>query len=195
MKKYLKEILDKLNAINVLEKSLTSCVIDRSDINVRLLQLHRRSFVYILCDKSEIIYIGRTRDLYTRLTTHKMYRFFDEIILIEFNTEDVNKYEKILIKLFSPTYNVMYLNKIDLLKNFGEKKGSEANRSKALARKKQVFATAQLMRQKGLTLDMIAERLNELGYQTPAQLSVRSKFKSGGGWSKAMVSRLFKSYT
>jgi len=77
---------------------------------------------------------------------------------------------------------------------FADKSGAAANREKSLKRKKQVFAQAKLLREKGLKLHEIAEQLNLLKFDTPSQLAYRRKGAKGDQWTKGQVSRLLSSF-
>ena len=80
-------ILDEL-LYNPFRKNIGEHYIRWEDITKPLEKVKARHFVYCLMKQDEVIYIGRTRNLYVRLSQHK-YRFsFDEIYLTEYNNYD-----------------------------------------------------------------------------------------------------------
>ena len=82
-------------------------------------------YIYFLINKGTVVYIGRTRNLENRLSTHNCktkYAFKDQYISVERNTESKQythyryikttkrklavKWETWLIKLYQPKYNI-----------------------------------------------------------------------------------------
>jgi predicted GIY-YIG superfamily endonuclease len=80
------------------------------DISQKLNQLKGRFFVYLLLKGSEVIYVGRSRNLSCRLINHKYKKDFDIVYLAEFKTySDLCKAEKKIIKHYSPVGNKLWV--------------------------------------------------------------------------------------
>lgn len=92
-------------------KEVTACAImNVKEINVQLNNLNGFPYNYILCLADEIIYIGYSSSIYTRLFCHKHSKNFDKIIIVEFtNKKQALFMEKKLIKQYKPKYNIQYL--------------------------------------------------------------------------------------
>lgn len=105
MKDYLMATEKILQSSNCLTNALLCAVIEVSEANCRLMQVGGRNFIYLLCNNDKVIYVGRTKNLYTRLIWHKMYKSFTDIILIEYSINDISNAEKQIIKLLKPTLN------------------------------------------------------------------------------------------
>lgn len=64
------------------------------------------NLVYMLFDYDELVYIGYTSDLHTRISAHAKCKEFNKIVLIECNDKSIAfKIEKDLIKLYQPNLN------------------------------------------------------------------------------------------
>lgn len=110
MKYYLSTTEEVLQSSGYLTNTLLCAVIDISEANVQLMQVAGRNFIYLLCDKDEVIYAGRTKNLYARLLFHKMYKKFTDIILLEYSANDISDAEKQIVKLLKPTLNKCWVN-------------------------------------------------------------------------------------
>lgn len=62
-------------------------------------------YIYFLIYRKEIIYIGQTVDIITRVRTYLTYAYFDDIRLIECPVDKLRHYEKRLIGYFKPKVN------------------------------------------------------------------------------------------
>lgn len=111
----LQPIIHKLQSTDVLTDAVNCVIIKHGDINVQLMRIVGRKFIYMLCMDNIICYIGRTRNLYDRLTHHKMYKEFAEVMLIEFTCDDrMAVIERRLVQMLQPVLNkcwVKYGNK------------------------------------------------------------------------------------
>lgn len=105
MKDYLSTTEEILQSSGYLTNTLLCAVIGVSEVNVQIMQVAGRNFIYLLCDKDEVIYTGRTRNLYARLLFHKMYKKFTDVILLEYSADDIPEAEKQIVKLLKPTLN------------------------------------------------------------------------------------------
>ena len=105
MKDYLSTTEEILQSSGYLTNTLLCAVIEISEANVKLMQVAGRNFIYLLCDKDEVVYAGRTRNLYARMIFHKMYKKFTDVILLEYSTDDISDAEKKIVKLLKPTLN------------------------------------------------------------------------------------------
>jgi len=105
MKDYLGKIEKEMMSSGYLEKSLKRAVIEITEVNIQLMQVSGRYFIYLLCNKDEIIYAGRTMNLYARLISHKMYKKFTDVIIIEYSSDNILFMEKQIVKLIKPTLN------------------------------------------------------------------------------------------
>lgn len=97
-----KEILE---SNGYLTNTLLYAEIKISEINIQLMRVAGRNFIYLLCDKDEVIYTGRTRNLYESLVFHKMDKKFTDVILLEYSADDISEFEKQIIKLLKPRLN------------------------------------------------------------------------------------------
>lgn len=63
-------------------------------------------FVYFLMLNEEVVYIGRTSDLYSRVCAHNSTKEFDKIVASEFTTKAAMKRIEVdLINLHKPVFN------------------------------------------------------------------------------------------
>lgn len=98
---------------NVYGRPILKAKILRQEITAQLLKTNDRHFVYFLCNGYDIIYIGRTSHLLTRLWQHKNNRIFDAVILFEYCTQKKSRqHEKLIIKHHQPIENRMWVNPI-----------------------------------------------------------------------------------
>ncbi len=105
MKDYLSTIDEVLESSGYLTNTMLCAVIGIEETNVQLMQVAGRNFIYLLCDKGEVIYAGRTRNLYARMLFHKMYKEFTDIILLEYSADEIPAVEKQIVKLLKPKLN------------------------------------------------------------------------------------------
>lgn len=81
------------------------------DITKPLEKVKGRHFVYCLMQKEEVVYVGRTSNLYSRLSYHKYRKKFDEIYLTEFaNYVQCCIAESDAIMEYQPIYNINMCN-------------------------------------------------------------------------------------
>ena len=67
--------------------------------------------VYFLYQKEKLVYIGKTKDLLSRLSYHKKNKIFDSYSFLKCETNEIDVIERILINKFLPFYNVDSLTK------------------------------------------------------------------------------------
>jgi len=104
------DIVKEIQNRNLHEYALCGAYLSRKQINSRLRALEGRHFIYFLVHNKEIIYIGKSHNLYLRLLQHRTYKKFDYVYVLEFESCDVCKMEKIIIQTFTPKYNNMWAN-------------------------------------------------------------------------------------
>ena len=61
--------------------------------------------VYFLCYQKEVVYVGKSSNLLSRLGSHKKDKVFDEVYCIEVKAENVDEIENHYIDKFMPKYN------------------------------------------------------------------------------------------
>jgi hypothetical protein len=110
MENFLTQTEKILQSSGCLTNTLLCAVINIDETDVRLMKVSGRSFIYLLCDKSEVVYAGRTRNLYARMLCHKMYKKFTDIILLEYSSNEISKVEKQIIKLLKPKLNKCWVD-------------------------------------------------------------------------------------
>jgi len=78
-----------------------------TEITKRLQKVKGKYFVYLLISKDDVIYVGRTLNLYSRLCYHKYDKQFDSVYLEEYKTyPQCCQAEKYLIKHYYPIENI-----------------------------------------------------------------------------------------
>ena len=65
-----------------------------------------KHFVYVLENDMEIIYIGHTKNIYTRIVDHRMTYNFTNFWLFEYDEKLVLQKEREWIKSFQPAFNI-----------------------------------------------------------------------------------------
>jgi excinuclease UvrABC nuclease subunit len=84
---------------------------DKTGIDVSLMEDRNKFFVYLLILNGEIVYIGRTTNLYSRMNSHKHKKDFTKVIMFEYNSyKEICKVETTLIKIYKPFYNINCVN-------------------------------------------------------------------------------------
>ncbi len=101
----MKNVINKLESVGYLDNAINGCTIKRDEINTILKVVKGRYFVYMLITKGIVLYVGKSRNLYLRLLSHKSSRWFTKILLIEYEVADYSEMEKQIIKLIQPKYN------------------------------------------------------------------------------------------
>jgi hypothetical protein len=66
---------------------------------------HDSGYVYFLIKGSEVVYVGQTVDLHTRLNSHKRNKDFDKYNFIRCNPCDMDAIESVYIHALSPSLN------------------------------------------------------------------------------------------
>ena len=69
------------------------------------------SGVYLLFNKGEVIYIGESGSLYSRIGIHRKDKLFDSFRVLPCKQSRRRYWEKVLIKKFLPRYNKKYAPK------------------------------------------------------------------------------------
>ena len=62
-------------------------------------------FIYFLIKQEEVVYVGQTTKGLLRVYQHHYNKDFDDIYIIECNSEDLDKYESYYIFKYEPIYN------------------------------------------------------------------------------------------
>lgn len=68
------------------------------------------SCVYFLIDKKEVVYIGQSRSLASRVESHRQNKVFDRILYLPCPEDNLNDVESSLIRKFRPKYNLSQVN-------------------------------------------------------------------------------------
>ena len=76
------------------------------DFNYSFTKLKAIHYVYILEKDNSQIYIGHSKNIYSRIVQHKMSFDFDTFYLIEYDHYNVLNVEREWIKLLQPKYNI-----------------------------------------------------------------------------------------
>ena len=61
--------------------------------------------IYFLIDNDEIVYVGKTMHITSRVITHKLTKKFDRVSFISCSKEEMEELEKMYIEKFSPRIN------------------------------------------------------------------------------------------
>lgn len=78
-----------------------------ADIVLSAIRTDRMCGVYFLMQGDEIVYVGQSRDIYSRISHHLRNITCDKITAIPCPEEKLNSLELLYIRKFSPRYNVM----------------------------------------------------------------------------------------
>ena len=70
------------------------------------------SGVYLLFNKGEVVYIGESGSLYSRIGTHRKNKLFDSFRVLSCKQSRRRYWEKVLIKKFLPRYNKKHTPKV-----------------------------------------------------------------------------------
>ena len=90
---------------------LATYTMKKTDIDVSLIEDRNKFFVYLLILSGQIVYIGRTSNLYSRMYGHKYKKDFTDVILFEYNSyKEICKVENTLIKIYKPICNINSVN-------------------------------------------------------------------------------------
>ena len=65
-------------------------------------------YVYLLWDKGEVVYVGQTFNIKTRIQAHLKSKEFKQVSLIECTKEDIDEVENHNITTLKPKYNKKY---------------------------------------------------------------------------------------
>ena len=88
---------------------LDECIIEESyyydQFNCHFQKYKGRNFVYVLENGEQIIYIGHTKNLYTRIIDHKMNYNFTKFYIFEYDKYILLEKERAFIYLFQPEFN------------------------------------------------------------------------------------------
>ena len=92
-------------------KPVLCAVISWAEIIKKLYKVKGRYFVYLLANDDEVVYVGRSLNLYCRLSWHKYRKNFDKVYLAEYETySECCQAEKKIIKYYSPVENRMWVD-------------------------------------------------------------------------------------
>jgi hypothetical protein len=79
---------------------------NKEDFNQKFNRLKGLHFVYILELNNNTIYVGHSKNIYSRIISHRMKYKFDKFFLIEYDDYNVLNCEREWIKLLQPLYNI-----------------------------------------------------------------------------------------
>jgi predicted GIY-YIG superfamily endonuclease len=92
-------------------KPILCAVISWSEITQKLNKVRGRYFVYLLLNNDEVIYVGRSFNLFPRLSWHKYRKNFKHVYLAEYETyAECCQAEKQITKYYSPVENRLWVN-------------------------------------------------------------------------------------
>jgi hypothetical protein len=84
--------------------------INRDEIILALMKANKRHFVYLLEKNNQVIYVGRSSNLYSRLMAHKSNKDFDSVKLIEYiDRGQMVDAEFYFIKYHNPVLNKLWV--------------------------------------------------------------------------------------
>lgn len=90
--------------------TILKVVINWSDITHKIHKVKGRYFVYLLANGNNIVYVGRSFNLFCRLSWHKYRKKFSKVYLAEYETyKECCEAEKKLTKYFSPIENRLWV--------------------------------------------------------------------------------------
>ena len=82
----------------------------KTDIIQKLNKARGRYFVYLLIKNDDVIYVGRSFNLFSRLSYHKYDKDFDAIYLCEYKTYlQCCFHEKQITKYYKPILNLLWV--------------------------------------------------------------------------------------
>lgn len=85
-------------------------IISWAQITQKLNKVKGRYFVYLLIKQDEVIYVGRSFNLFCRLSWHKYRKDFKDVYLAEYETyNECCKAEKQITKYYSPAHNLLWV--------------------------------------------------------------------------------------
>lgn len=62
-------------------------------------------FVYLLIQDEDVVYVGQTNDIYTRLKEHARHKKFNRVVFLQVPKDCLNMVEEHYINAFKPIYN------------------------------------------------------------------------------------------
>lgn len=93
-----------------IEKASDIYRLERNQITLDLMKVTGRHFVYVLQKNQNVIYVGRSSNLYSRLVSHKSKKDFDVIMLYEYTDQgQCRDCEYFGIKHYKPTLNKIWV--------------------------------------------------------------------------------------
>jgi hypothetical protein len=102
---FFKKMVDKQ-----IDKAHKLYKINRDEIILALMKANKRHFVYLLEKNNQVIYVGRSSNLYSRLMSHKSNKDFDSIKLIEYiDRSQMVDAEFYFIKYHNPVLNKLWV--------------------------------------------------------------------------------------
>lgn len=105
---YLSDICDQIEENKIFRHCATQDIIPASKLSSKLRQMFGKGFIYLLCDGSNVIYVGKTKNIYNRLFDHKYTKKFTDVILLGFNLY-LKDAEFMYIRQFMPTQNIHWV--------------------------------------------------------------------------------------
>ena len=86
--------------------------LERNQITLDLMKVTGRHFVYVLEKNQNVVYVGRSSNLYSRLVSHKSKKYFDVIMLYEYTDKgQCSDCEYFGIKHYKPMLNKIWVTK------------------------------------------------------------------------------------
>lgn len=67
----------------------------------------RNGYVYFLCDAHEIVYVGQSKGLVSRVVAHRQEKKFDRVLYIVVPVSLMNDVERAFIQAINPKYNII----------------------------------------------------------------------------------------
>ena len=105
-------IADKLECLNIDNGIELTARIDINTHSKLLRQYKKANFVYFIIEGQQVIYVGSTTNISTRISQHKKDKVFSNVLLIKYDTyENMYFAEKAIINSFKPVRNKkIYIN-------------------------------------------------------------------------------------
>lgn len=110
--------------MNKMDKIIPECSLENllEQPRVKELSLSKIIGVYFLVENNEVVYVGQSTDIASRIRKHQSDKFFNKVFYIECRKERLNEIENYFIISFNPEYNrthnaVIAINKFRLHNN------------------------------------------------------------------------------
>ncbi len=103
--------MKKSNPLNYISNEILNELIDVSNINIDILEVHLKPIpkvgIYFLYKNTEIVYLGKSKDIEKRIIEHiyMLKKDFDSYSYLEVGNDKIDFYERFFLNKFLPKYN------------------------------------------------------------------------------------------